>query len=350
LLREAFPDHEVDDVDVFAAMRADRPRALAHAAASAWEFRRELALRQVRPKRAYVASASFGRHVARLVERTIDPGVHRFSIQSQSLWNAAHRAVPHFVFTDHTRLSGSADRAADPHHGTGDRFLPREREIYRDARVVFVRSTHVADTLVAEYGCGPDAVEVVGMGPNGDVPDEPHVGSGTGDRILFVGVDWERKGGPQLVDAVARLRAEHPGVRLEIVGCAPPIGDQPGVTVHGLVPLARVYELQRECDVFCLPTRFEPFGVAVIEAMHGGLPVVGPRRGALPDMVDHEVTGLLYEPDDADGLVDALRTLVTDPAAARSMGEAGRRRARSSFTWDVTMRRIATRISAEVDG
>ena len=348
LLAGEFPEHRVEDVDVFAAMRNDRRRSLPHIASSAWEYRHQLVRRQVRPKRAYVASASFGRHVARTVANTVDPDRHRFTFQSQSLWNAAHPEVPHFVFTDHTRLSGRAHRDADPHGGRIDRYLTREREIYQDARVVFVRSHNIADTLRSEYGVPAAQVEVVGMGPNGDVPDLPHEGSDSGRRVLFVGVDWERKGGPLLLEAHNRLHRDHPDVRLDIVGCEPDIGDQAGVTVHGRIPLDDVYALQRRCDIFCLPTRFEPFGVAVIEAMHAGLPVVGSRLGALPDMIDDETTGLMHEPGDLDDLVSTLRRLVEDPDSARAMGAAGRRRARAEFTWDLTMGRIGTRIRAEV--
>lgn len=349
LLGAAFPDHAVDDVDVFAAMRDDRARSLLHIASSAWEYRGELARRQVRPKRAYVASVSFGHHVRRTVERTVDPARHRFTFQSQSLWNAAHPALPHFVFTDHTRLSGRARRDADPHGGKVDRFLAREREIYRDARVVFVRSSNVAETLVDDYAVPADRVETVGMGPNGDVPDLPHAGSDTGGRLLFVGVDWERKGGPLLLSAYDHVRRAHPHVRLEIVGCEPDVGNRPGVTVHGRIPLADVYDLQRRCDAFVLPTRFEPFGVAVIEAMHAGLPVVASQHGAIPDMVDDGVTGLLHETDDLDDLTGALLRVVEEPDTAATMGAAGRDRARARFTWDLTMTRIATRIHAEVD-
>lgn len=348
LLGDAFPDLAVDDVDVFAAMRTDRARSVVHSAASAWEYRRELARRQIRPKRAYVTSASFGRHVTRMVERTVDPAHHRFTFQSQSLWNAAHPAVPHVVYTDHTRLSGLG-RDGDPHHGTGARFLAREREIYETASIVFVRSHDVADTLVTGYGVPAERVEVAGMGPNGDVPDLPHEGSGDGHRLLFVGVDWERKGGPQLLAAFDRLRPEFPDLRLEIVGCTPATDDRTGVTVHGRIPLDAVYELQRGCDIFCLPTRFEPFGVAVLEAMHAGLPTVGPRLGAIPDMIDHESTGLLHEPGDLDDLIDALRRLLADPDAARVMGDAGRDRARAEFTWEVTMGRIAAGVRQRID-
>jgi glycosyltransferase involved in cell wall biosynthesis len=78
----------------------------------------------------------------------------------------------------------------------------------------------------------------------------------------------------------------------------------------------------------------EPFGIALIEAMVAGLPVVAPRSAGPAEIVEPGVTGLLYEPGDADAAAAAVLELLADPERARAMGRAGRDRVRRLFTMD----------------
>lgn len=82
----------------------------------------------------------------------------------------------------------------------------------------------------------------------------------------------------------------------------------------------------------------EAFGLATLETMAGGLPVIGAARGALLDLVDHERTGLLVEPEPA-AFAEAMVRLARDPAASIEMGEAGRRRASKEFSVEQMVRR-----------
>ena len=75
----------------------------------------------------------------------------------------------------------------------------------------------------------------------------------------------------------------------------------------------------------------EPFGMALLEAMASGLPVVAPRAGGPIEIVDDGVTGLLYPPGDADAAATAVKSLLDDPERASRMGAAGRDRVRDSF-------------------
>jgi len=84
-------------------------------------------------------------------------------------------------------------------------------------------------------------------------------------------------------------------------------------------------------DVMLLPSAQEAFGLAALEAMACGLPVVASRVGGLPEVVSDGETGLLFDPDDVQGMVAGLRSLLLDPARRRTLGEAGRRRAVKQF-------------------
>jgi len=99
-------------------------------------------------------------------------------------------------------------------------------------------------------------------------------------------------------------------------------------------------------SIFCLPSRREPFGVAYVEALHHGLPVVGTRIGAVPELIDEGVEGYLIEVGDVDALAERLGRLVADPALRARLGEGARRRARARYTWEAVAERIAEAIDA----
>jgi glycosyltransferase involved in cell wall biosynthesis len=98
-------------------------------------------------------------------------------------------------------------------------------------------------------------------------------------------------------------------------------------------PLAQsdVPSLYRSADVYVQPSLTEPFGMATLEAMACGLPVVASATGGLADLVEHGVTGLLVPPGEPTKLSVALRTLVEDPTLRVRMGRASRDRAESMF-------------------
>src|SRR4029077_11713442 len=96
------------------------------------------------------------------------------------------------------------------------------------------------------------------------------------------------------------------------------LGDLDKNSAEGWANLAEAYT---SADVFALPTRFEPFGVAFVEAMHFGLPCIGPRACAVPEIIVDGETGFTVPVDDVEALTDRLLRLLTDPSLARTMGE-----------------------------
>jgi len=178
-----------------------------------------------------------------------------------------------------------------------------------------------------------------------------HAGVGTceepGERMLrattVVGTACRLvplKGLAHLIDAMALLRGDLPALRLEIAGSGPQraaleaqvrrAGLDDRVTFLGWQgDLARVFP---RWDIFCLPSLEEAFGIAALEAMAAGLPVVASAVGGLPELVDHDRTGHLVPAGNAASLARSLRQLAEDPALRAAMGAAGRRRARDLFS------------------
>ena len=161
-------------------------------------------------------------------------------------------------------------------------------------------------------------------------------------RLATVGrLEWE-KGHDLLILAFEIVLRHLPQARLRIVGdgrerlALEGLADRLGVrgNIEFTGESRRVPELLRECDVFVLPSRWEGFGFAMVEAMLMELPVVAFDAMAAKEVVVNGVTGLLTPVGDVEALAAAIVALLEQPARARDLGKAGRLRALSLFTID----------------
>jgi alpha-maltose-1-phosphate synthase len=231
----------------------------------------------------------------------------------------------------------------------------REGRVYRGAAAVFAMSDFLRRSFRDDFQIPAERVFTLHAGLNLDlerIPWPRPARSAGPPTILFVGRQFERKGGDLLLRAFRRVRERVPGARLLIVGPASLERAEEGVhvlgfldkgTAHGWNALMRAYA---ESDVFCLPTRFEPFGIAYLEAMFFGLPCIGTDRWAVPEMVVEGETGYLVPIDDVEALADRLARLLLDPDLRSRMGVAGRARAESHFTWAAVVERMADALGA----
>jgi alpha-maltose-1-phosphate synthase len=159
-------------------------------------------------------------------------------------------------------------------------------------------------------------------------------------RVLFIGRDFERKGGDLLLAAFARARERVPEAELWLVTDRADVGG-PGVRhIPPTYDRAAIAALYRAASVFAMPSRAETWGDVFLEAMAYGLPCIAADGDAMPEIVQHGVTGLLAPPGDVAALAGALATLLADDALRRRMGAAGRRRVEAEFTWGHVSDRI----------
>lgn len=163
--------------------------------------------------------------------------------------------------------------------------------------------------------------------------------------VFYAGVLRESKGIVVLLEACAKLKAEKVSFRVRLMGDFQPAGfkDELMDRIERLQLSSQVDLLGRRvasdkwaqfrlADVFCFPTLYDNFPLAVLEAMEFGLPVVATRCGALEEIVVEGETGYLVDPRDSDSLADRLEKLLTDSELRRTMGKAGRDRYVDLFT------------------
>jgi glycosyltransferase involved in cell wall biosynthesis len=231
------------------------------------------------------------------------------------------------------------------------RALAYERDLYDAIDLIFCMSERLRESFLADFEQSPDKVVTVGAGANVAAPEQAPRRDHARPRFLFVGKQRERKGGPTVLRAFARLRAELPNAELLVVGPTTLSVDAPGVEVVGRISREdpsgerQMAEMYERTTAFVMPSLYEPLGVAVLEAMAFGLPCIGSTGGALPELIDEGVTGFLVAPGDEDALLDRMRRLAIDPELSRSLGDAGAVRYRERFTWDAVANRMVDAIS-----
>lgn len=224
-------------------------------------------------------------------------------------------------------------------------WVALECQTYRHAGRLFPMSQWAAGSLIEDYGVDPGRVVVAGAGSN-DAPERLPERSWERPVALFVGLDWERKGGPVLLRAWGAVRRSLPEAELWIVGTPRPYGpEEDGVRWLGRLPHERVSALYRQATVFVLPSWFDPFPHVLREALGLGLPCVSTTTGGTQEIVAEGVDSLVVPPGDADALGEALISLLGDPARAQKMGRAGHERIRAQATWS----RVAEVIAPELE-
>lgn len=347
-LRVEFPEFEVDHVDIGMWAKSRRILVVTNLLVVLAERGPLIFFDRQRLWGAFYRTSFMFKAIRHLMERRHIAGDYAFSLQRHSLFDASVPGVPHFVYTDHTELVRQRYPDYDCRTAPPDRWLRRERQIYERARTVFTMSDHVRVSLLEQYGLSSERVKCVGAGSNVVIDDSTFtVPEYASKQILFVGRDWERKGGPDLVAAFRRVRKQIPDAALVIAGCSPDVGGS-GITVLGDQLPAQLSLLFSQSAVFCMPTRVEPFGIAFVEAALHGLPVVGTSVGAVPDLVHDGKSGYLHAPHDVDGLVASLVQLMSDPELCRRMGHHGRKYVQKRFTWTNAVAQMAREIRPAV--
>ncbi len=332
VIKEQFPDHEVDVIDVSALVRKRPDIILVNSIATALLYGIDIALRRKKFRLAFWRTPYIFRQIRRLVRSQIATGGYFFSFQMQSLFDGSSPGIPHFIYTDHTHLE-NLNYAANNKNLYSSKWITLEKEIYRNAALTFVRSSNVRRSMIEDYGLPHDKVVLAYAGSNANVNKVQAQDSAYAQpEILFVGLDWQRKGGPDLVRAFQLVRKECPEARLTIIGARPEI-HLPNCEVIGPVKPEELDQYYQRASVFCLPTHLEPFGIVFVEAMTAHLPIVATRVGAIPDFVENGKNGWLVSPGDVQGIADALLKLLKDPEICHAFGEQSFQLTKERYSW-----------------
>jgi glycosyltransferase involved in cell wall biosynthesis len=225
---------------------------------------------------------------------------------------------------------------------------------------VHTPSEYVADEVRDLFSAelrGSDRVTAIAWGAPAFSPSSPPRSTplaeqlGDSPYVLAIGTIEPRKNIPRLVAAFGAVAAEHPDVRLVLAGAPGPDTDAVAEARERLDPEARrrvivtgtVDEEQKQAllsraHVFAYPSRYEGFGIPLLEAMAAGVPVVAARAGSIPEVAGG--AAVLVEPTDEHELATAIARLLVDDDDRAALVNRGRARV-VQFSWEQTARALA---------
>jgi glycosyltransferase involved in cell wall biosynthesis len=253
---------------------------------------------------------------------------------------AAHAAVLHYPFTVPIPQAAAGQRTVvsllDVQHHDLPALFSRAERLYRG--VTYDRAARRADAVITishfakaricdQLAIDPARVLVAHLGVRAEEytpalgPREPF--------LLYPAKGWAHKNHGTLLDAFRILRGRHPALELVLTGVTeaelPPVPE--GVQARGNVPRAELVGLYRRAAALVFPSRYEGFGLPVVEAMSSGCPVAAAEAGSLPEIAGD--AGVLFDPADAEAIARGVEEALdrVDDLQAR-----GLQRARA-FTW-----------------
>jgi len=346
MLVEAFPEYEIESIGIGKMLKQHIGLMALNEIAVGRNYGLDILRGKKKHSEYEVATPFLFRQVRRMVLDRLK--VHAqdfaFTFQLQSLFDTSLPGLPHFVYTDRTVLANLAYPNYDPHNLYAPAWIELEKNIYNNASLVFTRSNYICRSLTVDYQCPPEKALCVYAGSNSHAREAfTSPARYSRKNILFVGVNWALKGGPDLEQAFRLVLDRYPEATLTIIGSSPKI-NLPQVQVLGKVPLADLPPYYEHASVFCLPTKYEAFGVAYIEAMENSLPIVATNLGAIPDFVSEGENGYLVPPGDAQAIAKALLDLLSDPARCQAFGEKSRAIYLERYNWKNTGRLIRENI------
>lgn len=228
---------------------------------------------------------------------------------------------------------------------TSKKTDPLHRILVRRLDAMVANSHYIAENALDVYPIDPSKVRVIHYGLGDEALGNPERaeavrGRLSGDRgAVLVGMVASLSEGKRqdlLIRAAKKISAHHPECRFLLVGVPGQVeyarrirrmidtlGLERQVTLTGF--LEDIPSLMLALDLLVLPSNHEAFGLVLLEAMANGRPVVGSRSGAIPEIVRHGESGLLFEPGDADALAEAILRLLRNPEERAGMGERGKR-------------------------
>lgn len=221
-----------------------------------------------------------------------------------------------------------------------------QRDFYEHCEGVFTMGAWLADFLKEKYNLPANKVHVVGAGINVPIVDADYSRK-TGKRILFVGKDFKRKGGELVVKAFQILKNEYmKDAELYIVGPTenPLKQEISGITYVGNIAKEEVNYYYSLCDVFCMPSYFEAYGIVFCEALANGLPCIARNKFSMKEIIEDGKDGYLLEKDDENELAEKMYKLLNSVEITENV-RTNRQVYLHNYSWSTVAARMENIIS-----
>lgn len=221
-----------------------------------------------------------------------------------------------------------------------------DKKAFHQAAHCMLASDWCKQSAIADYGIESIKISVVPCGANLDeVPRAEMIASTQHEncRVVFLGVDWERKGGAIALEAFRQFRKEHSTATMRIIGCVPPVEIMPeeGIEVIPFLDKNKAAEMQRlhqilmETDLLLLPTRAECAGIVFCEAAAYGIPSISTNTGGVTTYVRDGINGYVL-PVEAGGseYASVMNSIWKDQQEYARLKKSSRLLYENELNWD----------------
>lgn len=295
-------------------------------------------------------TTAYARYFSRRLTRDLEknPVDILFVPASSQLIAFVKTKIPVIYLTDATfrQLQGYYPSFSNLAEGNTREGVALDRAAFKLATHCILASDWCRQSAVADYGIPSSRISVVPFGAN--LEEIPEAGAlqpaASGKcRLLFLGVEWDRKGGEIALETFRLLQKRNGQPHLHIIGCVPPY-DLSGEKDISIIPFLdknkpgdreQLYNVFRETDFLLLPSRAECAGIVYCEASAFGIPSLAAATGGVADYVRNGVNGFLLPPEaGAEDYAAIIEKQVADPVALGKLKESCRQLFEDELNWD----------------
>ena len=250
-------------------------------------------------------------------------------------------------FLNRLRKSGSQFMNFTPlREAVSDRDLQKRMKISEECankcKGIFTMSKYLAREYIEKDHIPKHKVHWVGGGYNLDV-SKIDGSNRTGRRFLYIGVSWETKNGPLIVEAYEKLRKSRDDIELWIAGPENEpieIKGRNGITFLGRVPHSKVVDYYNQCDFFIMPSKADAYGLVFSEALVCGLPCIGKNILAMPEFIENDKNGYLLDNDDSEELKDLMEKMIINRERLCEYVKERHEFYKDYYSWDAVAKRM----------
>ncbi len=272
-------------------------------------------------------------------------------------WIKCKPQIPYFAYVDATFLTYS-DIYLNPKNFLKSeitRIVNQEKQFLAKASTIFFSSEWAKQETMQRYNMDGSNFQTVGLGGNTEIPQD--ITPSNELNLLFVSMDFKRKGGQIAFDGFVKLKQKFPELTLHIIGDAPPknIINTPGIIFHGFIDKkteegrSQFDKIFKSAAFLIHPTEKDMTPLIIVEAGYYGIPAVAPAKFGIPEMIKDGKTGYLLKQNTPDEIVSILNTVLAKPNQWQQMQQATYHHMLDNFTWNNTGNKIINAIERKTN-
>lgn len=223
-----------------------------------------------------------------------------------------------------------------------------EQQALTNATAVIYASEWAASSAINSYDVDPNKVSVVNFGANVGADHSvknavmpTNAKNFESCKLLFIGVDWDRKGGDLALEVAVYLNSTGISTELHVVGCEPPENSPSFVIRHGFLSkknpedLSSLQRLFLESHFLIVPSKVECFGVVFAEASSSGLPSIGSDEGGISDAIRPGINGEMFSKTEDPAVIgDYIRALLDRPDDYKKLAKSAFSEYKQRLNWE----------------